>query len=138
MSKNGEIISELCLLLVTILELFQLPPLVGPLVSLQNIFVFPFQLMKSMIMRFGELQKFDPNIVVGTGGYVSFPVCLVVALKGVNLVIQEQNSVPGIANWWLSFFADKVLVAFYSTVDSFVMKKKRVVCGNPTRLFLTQ
>ncbi|KAK1388174.1 hypothetical protein POM88_016352 [Heracleum sosnowskyi] len=60
-----------------------------------------------MIISFQELQKFDPDIVVGTGGYVSFPVCLAAALKGVNLVIQEQNSVPEIANWWLSFVADK-------------------------------
>lgn len=113
-------------------------PLARPLVSLQNIFVFPFQLAKSVIISFQELQKFDPDIVVGTGGYVSFPVCLAAALKGVNLVIQEQNSVPGIANWWLSFLADTVLVAFHSTVDSFVLKKKCVVCGNPVRLSLTR
>lgn len=52
------------------------------------------------------------------------------------MVIQEQNSVPGIANWVLSLFAYKVFVAFNSTVECFPRKEKCVVCGNPVRLSL--
>lgn len=71
--------------------------------------------------------------MVGTGGYVSFPTCLAAAVKGVKLVIQEQNSVPGVANWLLSYLSDVVFVAFNSTVDCFP-KGKCVVSGNPVRL----
>lgn len=58
------------------------------------------------------------------------------ALQRIKLVIQEQNSVPGIANWVLSFFAHKVFVAFDSTIECFPRKDKCVACGNPVRLSL--
>ncbi|KAK4749125.1 hypothetical protein SAY87_026574 [Trapa incisa] len=111
-------------------------PLARPLLSLKNLFL-PLRLIKSMIKSYKILREFDPQIVVGTGGYVSFPLCFIAALKGITLVIQEQNAVPGIANWVLSHFADLVFVAFNSTVDSFP-KHKCLVYGNPVRLSLKQ
>lgn len=66
---------------------------------------------------------------------MSFPVGIAAVLKRVNLVIQEQNAVPGLANWALSFLADVVFVAFNSTIDCFP-NGKCVVCGNPVRLSL--
>ncbi|KAI4350962.1 hypothetical protein L6164_005364 [Bauhinia variegata] len=102
--------------------------------SLQNLF-FPYHLIKSLIQCFGKLRDFEPHVVVGTGGYVSFPVCLAAKIKGIKMVIQEQNSVPGLANWALSSIADMVFVAFNSTIDSFP-REKCVVCGNPVRLSL--
>ena len=107
-------------------------PLARPLFSPQNI-LLPYRLIKSMIPCYRRLIEFDPHIVVGTGGYVSFPVCLAAALKGLKMVIQEQNSVPGIANWVLSWFADQVFVAFNSSIDYFP-KHKCIVSGNPVRL----
>ncbi|PIA63790.1 hypothetical protein AQUCO_00201253v1, partial [Aquilegia coerulea] len=110
-------------------------PLIRPLISPQN-FLFPFYLIKSMVYTWKELRDFNPNVVFGTGGYVSAPVCLSAkVLKGVKLVIQEQNSVPGLANWAISFFADMVFVAFPSTVKYF-RKDKCIVSGNPIRLSL--
>ncbi|XP_057775138.1 uncharacterized protein LOC130994119 [Salvia miltiorrhiza] len=55
-----------------------------------------------------------------------------------KLIIQEQNSVPGIANLVLSLFADKICVAFDSSVECFWawQRDKCVVCGNPVRLSL--
>uniref|UniRef100_A0A2N9I0C3 Glycosyl transferase family 28 C-terminal domain-containing protein n=1 Tax=Fagus sylvatica TaxID=28930 RepID=A0A2N9I0C3_FAGSY len=110
-------------------------PLARPFISLRNL-LLPFRLIKSLIQSHQKIREFDPHIVVGTGGYVSFPICLAAALKGIKLVIQEQNSVPGIANWVLSFLADVVFVAFNSTIDCFPRKHKCVVCGNPVRLAL--
>ncbi|XP_057480276.1 uncharacterized protein LOC130767435 isoform X2 [Actinidia eriantha] len=110
-------------------------PLARPLLSPQNIFLFPYRLIKSLIESLRRLRDFDPQIVIGTGGYVSFPICFAAAIKGLKLVIQEQNSVPGIANWVLSLFADKVFVAFDATVECFP-RKNCVVCGNPVRLSL--
>ncbi|XP_022856714.1 uncharacterized protein LOC111377818 isoform X2 [Olea europaea var. sylvestris] len=111
-------------------------PLVRPLFSLNNFFILPFVITKSTFKSYKILQEFNPHIVIGTGGFVSFSTCLAAALKGVKLVIQEQNSVPGIANSLLSLFADIIFVAFDSTVKSFLRRSKCVVCGNPVRLSL--
>ncbi|KAJ7970336.1 UDP-N-acetylglucosamine--N-acetylmuramyl-(Pentapeptide) pyrophosphoryl-undecaprenol N-acetylglucosamine transferase [Quillaja saponaria] len=110
--------------------------LARPFISPRNLFL-PCHLLKSLIQCFHQLRDFGPRVVVGTGGFVSFPVCLAAKLKGIKLVIQEQNSVPGIANWVLSFFADVVFVAFNSTIDSFP-RNKCVATGNPIRLSLRQ
>ncbi|KAK6148681.1 hypothetical protein DH2020_019593 [Rehmannia glutinosa] len=111
-------------------------PLSRPLISLKNLFVFPFVVTKAIFESYKILKEFDPDIVVGTGGFVSFPTCLAAAIKGVKLLIQEQNSVPGIANLVLSLFADKVCVAFNSSVECFWQRNKCAVCGNPVRLSL--
>ncbi|KAK4350072.1 hypothetical protein RND71_029385 [Anisodus tanguticus] len=87
---------------------------------------------------FQILKSFKPDIVIGTGGFVSFPIRLAAGLRGIKLTIQEHSSVPGIANRVLSLFAYKVFVAFNSTVDCFWQKSKCVVCGNPVRLSLRQ
>ncbi|KAF6137327.1 hypothetical protein GIB67_036364 [Kingdonia uniflora] len=60
---------------------------------------------------------FEPPVVVGTGGYVSVPICFTGSVfKRMKLVIQEQNMKPGVANWILSFSADLVFVALASWV----------------------
>ncbi|KAK4362041.1 hypothetical protein RND71_017282 [Anisodus tanguticus] len=113
-------------------------PLGRPVISLYNLFILPYVLIKSLIKSFQILKFFKPDIVIGTGGFVSFPICLAAGLRGIKLAIQEQNSVPGIANRVLSMFAYKVFVAFNSSVDCFWQKSKCVVCGNPVRLSLRQ
>ncbi|KAL5544875.1 hypothetical protein UlMin_008659 [Ulmus minor] len=111
-------------------------PLARPLLCFRNL-LLPYYLIKFTMQSYAKLGQFDPQIVVGTGGYVSFPTCLAAALRGIKLVIQEQNSVPGIANWVLSHLADVVFVAFNSTIDCFP-KGKCVVSGNPVRLPLRE
>lgn len=108
--------------------------LARPFISPRNL-LLPYRLIKSMLECLQKLRDFDPDVVVGTGGYVSFPICLAAALKGLKLVIQEQNLVPGIANWVLSYLADVVFVTFNSSVECFP-KNKCVVSGNPIRLSL--
>ncbi|KAK9107067.1 hypothetical protein Syun_023078 [Stephania yunnanensis] len=110
-------------------------PLSRPILSFKNL-IFPYHLVKSMIETWRVLTEFDPHIVVGTGGYVSAPVCFAAAIRGLRVVIQEQNSVPGIANWAISSFADLVFVAFPSSVKYFGKNKCVVVAGNPIRLSL--
>ncbi|TYJ99016.1 UDP-N-acetylglucosamine--N-acetylmuramyl-(pentapeptide) pyrophosphoryl-undecaprenol N-acetylglucosamine transferase [Cucumis melo var. makuwa] len=113
-------------------------PLAHPLISPQNL-LLPLHLIKSVVASYKKLIDFKPHIVIGTGGYVSFPICLAAKLiNGVKLAIQEQNSVPGFANWVLSHFADMVFVVLNSTVECFPRKKKCLVCGNPVRLTLKQ
>ncbi|KAH6820708.1 UDP-Glycosyltransferase superfamily protein [Perilla frutescens var. hirtella] len=111
-------------------------PLARPFLSPRNLFVLPLILTSSVFKNLKILHEFDPDIVIGTGGFVSFPTCLAAAIKGVKLLIQEQNSVPGVANLVLSLFADKICVAFNSSVECFWQRDKCVVCGNPVRLSL--
>ncbi|XP_043695004.1 UDP-N-acetylglucosamine--N-acetylmuramyl-(pentapeptide) pyrophosphoryl-undecaprenol N-acetylglucosamine transferase isoform X2 [Telopea speciosissima] len=109
-------------------------PLTRPLFSLQNL-LLPFRLFKYVVQCRKVVNDFDPQVVFGTGGYVSLPVCLAAALNGLKLVIQEQNSMPGIANRILSLFADLIFVAFNSSLEYFP-KHKCIVSGNPVRLSL--
>jgi UDP-N-acetylglucosamine--N-acetylmuramyl-(pentapeptide) pyrophosphoryl-undecaprenol N-acetylglucosamine transferase len=68
-----------------------------------------------------------PNVVLGMGGYVSFPGGMMAAFLGRPLVIHEQNSVAGLANKILAQVADRVLCTFPGTL------KRAEVTGNPVR-----
>ncbi len=83
------------------------------------------------------LVRFRPRIVIGVGGYSSFPPLFLAALFGrllrIRTVIHEQNVVAGLANRWLSRFVDLVLVSFPQTERSFPRARRLVVTGNPIR-----
>lgn len=82
---------------------------------------------RSMIL----LRRFRPHAVLGTGGYVSLPVMLAARLKGVPVVIHEQNVVLGMANRISARFARTVCVSFASAPHS--LPPNAVVTGNPVR-----
>lgn len=99
--------------------------------SLKN-FILPFKIIKSLFQAIGVIRKFKPNLAIGVGGYASGPMLFVAALFGVPIVIQEQNSYPGITNKILSKWAKKIFVA-YDGLDIFFDKEKIEWCGNPIR-----
>ena len=74
-----------------------------------------------------------PDVVLGTGGYVSGPVALATWLMGRPLLLQEQNSIPGIANRWLARIADEVHLSFVEARSYFKRKDHLKVSGNPVR-----
>lgn len=76
------------------------------------------------------IKEFDPDIVIGTGGYVTAPVVWAGKKLGKKTFIHEQNSVVGLSNRYLAKYADKVGVSFESTMDKFD-KNKVVLTGNP-------
>ena len=76
------------------------------------------------------IREFDPDIVIGVGGYVTNPVIKQAKKLGYKTVIHEQNSIPGASNLLLQKYADKILVSFSSSIKSFD-KKKTVFTGNP-------
>ncbi len=78
------------------------------------------------------LRSFRPHLVLGTGGYVSGPICLAAWLMGIPLVLQEQNAVPGLTNRLLAPFARGVLLASEKAFGSFPSGRAHVV-GNPLR-----
>ena len=77
--------------------------------------------------RLGEA----PDLVIGSGGYVSGPLVAVASIKGIPTAIMEQNAIPGLTNRILSRFVDKIYTSFENTIN---LPKKKIVCmGNPVR-----
>ena len=76
------------------------------------------------------IAEFDPDIVIGAGGYVTGPVIWAAKKLGKKTFIHEQNSVVGLSNKYLTKYADKIGVSFSSTLDAFP-KDKVVLTGNP-------
>jgi len=75
----------------------------------------------------------NPRAVLGTGGYVSAPLALAAKLLGRPLVLQEQNSIPGLANRLLARIADEVHLSFLEARGWFARKDHLKVTGNPVR-----
>jgi len=76
------------------------------------------------------IKKFNPDVVIGAGGYVTGPVIWAAKKLGKKTFIHEQNSVVGLSNKYLTKYADKIGVSFSSTLSCFP-KEKVVLTGNP-------
>lgn len=79
------------------------------------------------------IEKFKPDICIGTGGYVSGPVILAAAKMGIPTIIHEQNAFPGITNKMLSKEVDVVMLANADAQKHFNSNCEFVVTGNPIR-----
>lgn len=90
---------------------------------------------KAVIKSYKLLKKIDPDLVFGTGGYVTGPILLGAFFNGIPTVIHEQNIYPGITNKLLSYFVSKVAVNNLKAAEYFpkVAKKKMIETGNPIR-----
>ncbi len=77
-----------------------------------------------------------PDVVLGTGGYVSAPVAVAAWVLRRPLLLQEQNSVPGVANRWLARLADEVHLSFVEARSYFDRKDNLKVTGNPVRAYI--
>ncbi len=87
----------------------------------------------SLVQAAGIIKEVKPHVVIATGGYVSGPIGLWARLLGIPLVLQEQNSVPGAANRWLSLFASQVHISFVESRSYFRRRTNLKVSGNPIR-----
>jgi UDP-N-acetylglucosamine--N-acetylmuramyl-(pentapeptide) pyrophosphoryl-undecaprenol N-acetylglucosamine transferase len=99
--------------------------------TLKNL-LFPIKLVVSMLKSWVIINKFKPDVVIGTGGFASGPLLQTAAMKGVPTLIQEQNSYPGITNKLLSKKVSKICVA-YEGLERFFPKEKLILTGNPVR-----
>lgn len=80
------------------------------------------------------ISEWKPDVVVGTGGYVTVPGALAARAARVPLVLQEQNSIPGKANRLLSRFASEVHIHFTESRRWFKDRGKLRLSGNPVRI----
>ncbi|MAW21275.1 MAG: undecaprenyldiphospho-muramoylpentapeptide beta-N-acetylglucosaminyltransferase [Flavobacteriales bacterium] len=93
---------------------------------------FPFKLIHSIWRSKKIIKQFNPDLVIGTGGYASAPVIYVAAKRGIPSLIQEQNSYPGITNKILAKYVQKICVA-YDKMERFFPSEKLILTGNPIR-----
>lgn len=90
-------------------------------------------LMRGYKQAEGILKEFSPDLVIGTGGYVSVPVLWSAIRKKVPVYIHEQNAFPGLANRMLGRFAEGIFISFPESEKYFKQKNKILLTGNPVR-----
>ena len=93
---------------------------------------FPFKLLSSMINARRIIKRFKPDVVIGVGGFASGPTMKTASSLNIPIVIQEQNSFPGVTNKLVAKKAEKICVA-YNDMDRWFPKEKIVLTGNPLR-----
>jgi UDP-N-acetylglucosamine--N-acetylmuramyl-(pentapeptide) pyrophosphoryl-undecaprenol N-acetylglucosamine transferase len=95
--------------------------------GLVTLALLPLRILRAFWQSIGVVRRVQPQVVVGLGGYITFPGGMMSVLLGKPLVLHEQNSVAGMANRVLAGVADRVYSAFPG-----VMKKGEWI-GNPLR-----
>jgi UDP-N-acetylglucosamine--N-acetylmuramyl-(pentapeptide) pyrophosphoryl-undecaprenol N-acetylglucosamine transferase len=97
----------------------------------------PFKLIKSFFETASIVKKFQPDAVIGVGGYSSFPVLRYAQSKGIPTFIHEANSFAGKTNMLLAKKATAVFTASEG-MEKFFPAQKIEVTGNPVRLSIIQ
>ena len=108
-------------------------------ISVKNIgrnFVAVYKMFSSSHDAKKLLKKLKPDIVVGTGGYVSGPVVREAQRLGIKTAIHEQNAFPGVTTKMVASHADAVMLAMPEAEKYLDLKKKPIVTGNPVRMEL--
>jgi UDP-N-acetylglucosamine--N-acetylmuramyl-(pentapeptide) pyrophosphoryl-undecaprenol N-acetylglucosamine transferase len=101
--------------------------------GLATLALLPVRLLKAFWQSIAVVRRVKPDVVIGLGGYITFPAGMMSVLLGRPLVLHEQNSVAGMANRILAAVADRVFTAFPNVL------KRATWVGNPLRpAFLQQ
>lgn len=95
------------------------------------IVMLPFNVVRGLWQAFVAMRRLKPDVVLGMGGYVSFPGAVMASMLGLPLVVHEQNSVAGLTNKVAAALADIVATGFPK-----VVRRGRWV-GNPVRAEIT-
>ena len=95
--------------------------------GLQTAVLLPLRLLRAFWQSIAVVRRVRPDVLVGLGGYITFPGAMMGVLLGKPLVLHEQNSVAGLANKVLIHIADRVFTAFPNVFP------QGVWVGNPLR-----
>lgn len=87
----------------------------------------------SAVRAWALMGRLRPDVVIGFGGYVSIPVGIAAVVRRIPLVLHEQNSVPGLANRFLSRWARSVGVTYAESAAALKHPERAEVTGNPVR-----
>ena len=99
--------------------------------SLARNFLLPYRLLRSIIQVKNIFNTFEPNIIIGTGGYASALPLREGLKRKIPILLQEQNSYPGITTRWFANSSNKVCIGF-KEAQHFI-EKKCLFTGNPVR-----
>jgi len=100
----------------------------NPLTLVFSLLIIPISIIQAILI----IQKFKPAMVIGTGGYSSFPIVAGAWLLGIKTGIQEQNTIPGLTNRVLSKIVSVIFLTFKET-KLLSDKKQAIHTGNPVR-----
>lgn len=100
--------------------------------GLVTLALLPLRLLRAFWQALAVVRRVRPDVVVGLGGYVTFPGGMMAVLCGKPLVVHEQNSVAGLVNKVLAGVADRVFTAFPDAL------RKGAWVGNPLRTAFTR
>ncbi len=93
---------------------------------------FPFKVLSSYFKAKSKIKQFNPDVVIGTGGYASGPLLYAASKQDIPTLIHEQNAFPGITNKLLAKSVNKVCVS-YPNMEKYFPKDKITITGNPIR-----
>ena len=94
--------------------------------------LLPFKVLSSLWRSLVLVRRFKPQLTVGVGGYASGPLNFVASSLGISLLLQEQNSYPGITNKLLKNKARAICVA-YPGMERYFPQDRITITGNPIR-----
>jgi len=103
-----------------------------------SLILFPIRLIVSIWQSLRILRRFEPDVVVGTGGYVAGPVIIAAAMKRIPRVLQEQNSYPGLVTRRLASKANLIFTAYKKAREFIPPGAPCRLVGNPIRMSLTR
>lgn len=92
---------------------------------------FPLVAPRALWQAWRIVNRFQPSVVLGTGGYVSAPLVVAAAIRRIPVVLQEQNLLPGRTTRWLSRFAAVVATGYEESAP--YLHARSVVTGTPVR-----
>lgn len=90
-----------------------------------------FDLLSGLRQAGRIIDKFKPNVVLGTGGYVAAPLVICGLIKRYPVVIHEQNALPGLVNRRLAPFVKRVCLSFEETKQRLPGRSRITYTGNP-------
>ena len=105
---------------------FSPPDIMQNIIAVKNVFIGMRQAGKI-------LREFKPDVAIGTGGYVCYPVLKKAAALKIPTAIHESNAIPGLTTKLVSSSVDKIMVSFDGMQDKYKDPKKVVVTGMPVR-----
>ena len=99
-----------------------------------GIFNFLNSLSKSLLELYLLIKQKNPKAIITCGGYSSLPLMLLAIILRKKFILHEQNAIVGKANYWFSYFADKLFLSFIHTVNLPIIDSSRFVwTGIPVR-----
>jgi len=105
--------------------------------SLIRNLLFPMKMVVSLTQSLLIIKRFDPEFVIGTGGYVSWPVVAAGVVLRKRTIMQEQNILPGLVTRVMAPLVDVVFLSYDESIRYFRKRSNLEVVGNPTRADLT-